>query len=399
MSTSTVKRPCWLEIDSEAIVHNFRLLASLAGPDAELMAIVKANGYGHGLAHTARAAVEAGAGWLGVTSIEEGVETRAFCPEPRILAIGSVFPGQGAEVVAHRITPVVWEHPQLDELEQAARAADLAPGSLPVHLEIDTGMSRQGVTPERIEPILARFTAATPLRLEAVMTHLFAADEADQRQTGLQLEQLRMALEAVRAAGLAPVWLSVGSSAALVGGIAPRLAALAADFGLRLLMRPGLALYGVVPRFDPPFEGAEPATYTRARRQLHPVLVWKSRVAGLRTIEKGDVVGYNGTFVACKPMRVALVAAGYADGVDRHLGNHFAFLVGGQRAPVIGRVSMDHTMIDVSGIEGVAPGDEVVLLGCQGKAQISAQQHADATGTIPWEVFTRIGPRVERTVR
>jgi alanine racemase len=126
------------------------------------------------------------------------------------------------------------------------------------------------------------------------------------------------------------------------------------------------------------------------------VLAWKSRVIGVRTIPAGAVVGYNGTFVASEPMQVALVAAGYADGLDRHLGNHFSFLVRGQRAPLIGRVSMDHTMIDVTGIDGVWAGDEVVLLGTQGGQTITAQDHATVTGTIPWEVFTRIGPRVDR---
>lgn len=390
------KRPCWLEIDPQAFAENFRFLRSLTAPYAELMAIVKANAYGHSLALCAPAAVRAGAAWLGVTSVEEGVEARGYCPEPRILAIGSAFPGQGAAVVEHRITPVVWEQAQLDELEQAARAAGMAPGSLAVHLEIDTGMSRQGVTPDAIAPILARFTPGSPLRLEGVMTHLFAADEADGRVTATQLERLHVALGRVTAAGLLPDWLSVGSSAALVAGNAALLAETAAQHGMRLLLRPGLALYGVTPHFDPAFQGEEPETLVAARTHLRPVLAWKSRVMGVREISAGAVIGYNGTFVATEPMRVALVAVGYADGLDRHLGNRFSLLVGGERAPLVGRVSMDHAVVDVTGIPGVAAGDEVVILGPQGTACITAQEHADATGTIPWEVFTRIGMRVER---
>jgi alanine racemase len=360
------------------------------------MAIVKAEAYGHSLSLCAPAAVRAGARWLGVTSVEEAVATRALCPEARILAIGSAFPGQGAAVVEHNITPVVWELTQLDELEQAAHAAGEDRGSLAVHLEIDTGMSRQGAFPEELVPLLERFTPTSPLKLEGVMTHLFAADEADGRVTAVQLGRLNDALCRVTGAGLYPDWVSAGSSAALVAGNAAQLAEMAASHGMRALLRPGLALYGVTPQFDPPFEGEAPAIYATAQQKLQPVLAWKSRVIGVRTIPAGAVVGYNGTFVASEPMQVALVAAGYADGLDRHLGNHFSFLVRGQRAPLIGRVSMDHTMIDVTGIDGVWAGDEVVLLGTQGGQTITAQDHATVTGTIPWEVFTRIGPRVDR---
>jgi alanine racemase len=390
------KRPCWLEIDTQALENNFRLLAALAAPHAELLAIVKANAYGHSLALCAPAAVRAGATWLGVTSVEEAVETRALCPEPCILAIGSAFAGQGQAVVEHGITAVAWEQAQLDELEQAAHAAGCARGSIPVHLEIDTGMSRQGVAPEELAPVLARFAPASPLCLDGVMTHLFAADEADGQVTATQLERLNIALSRVTAAGLLPDWLSVGSSAALVAGNAALLAECAAQHGMKLLLRPGLALYGATPRFDPPFEGEEPDTLVRARQHLRPVMAWKSRVISVRRIPAGAVVGYNGTFVAVEPMRVALVAAGYADGLDRMLGNRFSLLVRGQRAPLIGRVSMDHTVVDISEIDGVEAGDEVVILGAQGNERITAQDHADATGTIPWEVFTRIGMRVDR---
>ncbi|MDR3793522.1 MAG: alanine racemase [Terracidiphilus sp.] len=390
------KRPCWAEISTRAFEENFRFLARLAAPHADLMAIVKADSYGHSLALCAPAAVRAGATWLGVTSVEEAVATRALCAEPRILAIGSAFPGQGTAVVENRITPVVWEFAQLDELETAAQTAGAERGSLPVHVEIDTGMSRQGVVPEQLSALLARFTPSSPLRLDGVMTHLFAADEADGSVTAAQLERLSEALARVTEAGLLPDWLSVGSSAALVAGNAAQLAELAANHGMRLLMRPGLALYGVVPRFDPAFEGEEPASLVSARAALKPVLSWKSRVIGVRSIPAGAAVGYNGTFVATEPMRIALVAAGYADGVDRHLGNRFHFLVRGEKAPLVGRVSMDHTMVDVTGIPGVAAGDEVVLLGTQGEETITAQEHAETTGTIPWEVFTRITARVDR---
>jgi alanine racemase len=165
---------------------------------------------------------------------------------------------------------------------------------------------------------------------------------------------------------------------------------------MKAMLRPGLALYGLVPRFDPDFEATEPAELTAARNTLRPVLEWKSQVVGVRHVEAGAMVGYNGTFVATEPMRLALVAVGYADGLDRRLGNRFSLLVRGARAPVVGRVSMDQTVIDVTEIAGVEAGDEVVVIGAQGDEHITAFDHADATGTIPWEIFTRIGMRVER---
>jgi alanine racemase len=389
-------RPCWVEIHTRFLEDNYRFLLSLAASQAELLAIVKADAYGHSLSLCAPAAVRAGARWLGVTDVDEGVAARAVCPDSRILVISGAFPGQGEAVVRHRLTAVAWEPWQLDELEGAARAAGAASGSVPVHLEIDTGMSRQGVAPDQIASVLARFVPGSPLRLEGVMTHLFAADEADGAVTKAQLARLDEALEKVEFAGLFPEWLSLGASSALLAGDAGAIAALAARHGMKAMLRPGLALYGLAPEFDPRFESQEPASLTAARARLQPVLQWKTRVASLRSIPAGAVVGYNGTFVATEPMRLALIAVGYADGLDRHLGNHFSLLVRGVRAPLVGRVSMDQAVVDVTGIPGVEIGDEVVILGSQGDETITAFDHARATDTIPWEVFTRIGSRVRR---
>ena len=389
-------RPCWVEIRTQAFEDNFRFLAGMAAPHAELLAIVKADAYGHSLALCAPAAVRAGARWLGVTSVEEGVAARTLSPGSQILVIGGVFPGQSAALVAHRLIAVAWEPWQLDEIEIAAQDAGMQPGSFPVHLEIDTGMSRQGVDPAALPPMLARFHAASPLKLDGVMTHLFAADEADGAVTEAQLAQLDKVLEQVSAAGLWAEWLNVGNSAALLAGQAEAIAAIAARHGMRALLRPGLALYGLAPGFDPPFDPDEPAPLAAAHTRLRPVLSWKTRVTGIRAIPAGAVVGYNGTFVATEPMRLALLAAGYADGIDRRLGNRFSLLVRGQRAPLVGLVSMDQTVIDVTDIPGVRAGDEVVIIGTQDGETITAFDHAEATGTIPWEVFTRIGARVKR---
>jgi alanine racemase len=389
-------RPCWVEIDTSALEHNFRFLASLAAPQTDLLAIVKADAYGHGLALCAPASARAGARWLGVTSVEEAIAPRALCPEPDILVISGVFPGQGDDVIRHRLTCVVWEPWQLDELESAAQGEVLSAASLPVHLEIDTGMSRQGASIDSLPLLLKRFTSGSPLKLEGIMTHLFAADEANGLITREQFAQLNKALDHVAAAGLHPEWLNVGNSAALLAGQSSAIAGLAARHRMKSLIRPGLALYGLTPHYDPAFAPSEPPTLIEARQQLRPILTWKTRVVTVRHVPAGTAVGYNGTFVATEPMRLALIAAGYADGLDRRLGNRFSLLVRGQRAPLVGRISMDQAVLDVTEIPGVEAGDEVVMLGRQGGETVTAFDHAEATGTIPWEVFTRIGSRVSR---
>jgi len=386
-------RPCWVEINTRNFEQNYSFLSTLASPQVELLAVVKANAYGHELKICAPAVVRAGARWLGVTSVEEGIEARRLCPESRILVIG-MAQGQSNEIVRHQLTAVVWDNWQFDELEAAARAQDVR--SVPVHLEIDTGMSRQGAEPGSLAPLLERFHRGSPLRLEGVMTHLFAADEADEQNTNAQLERMETALKQIQSAGMQPETLNIGNSAALLAGQAIKISALAGRYGMNTLIRPGLALYGLVPQFDPDFSSDEPASLGQARIHLHPVLTWKTRVVSVKSVPTGAVIGYNGTFVATEPLRLALIAVGYADGLDRRLGNHFSLLVRGRRAPLVGRVSMDQSVIDITDIPGVATGDEVVLIGQQGGEAISAFDHAKAAGTIPWEIFTRIAARVPR---
>ncbi|KAA6457163.1 alanine racemase [Acidobacteria bacterium AB60] len=391
-------RPCWAEIDTAAFEHNYRLLSSMAGPACASLAIVKANAYGHGLEICAPAAVRGGAQWLGVTSVEEGVAARSLCPSARILVMGGLFPGQAAATLAGQLTPVVWEPYQLGELE---RAAEDRRATLPVHLEIDTGMSRQGANLADLPAILARLAGASPLRLEAIMTHLYASDDGTGETTAAQLDKLERALGFVAAEPtLRPEFLSVGASAALLGGESDQIAALAKRFRLRPMVRIGIGLYGVAPRFNPPL--ADPlhaAKLAQAGAQLKPVLTWKTRITSVRSIPAGTQIGYNGTFVATEPMRLALLPIGYADGLDRRLSNRFSLLAGGQRAPLVGRISMDQAVLDITEIPGLAPGEEVVILGSQGAASVTAYDHADASGTVPWDVFTRIAARVARIGR
>jgi alanine racemase len=288
---------------------------------------------------------------------------------------------------------VVWEHWQLDELESAARTGGCAAGSVAVHLELDTGMSRQGVGAAELDGILARFGADSPLRLDGLMTHLYAADESDGTATHVQFKALEPMVARVMDAGLKPARLHVGNSAAVLAGeVTLALCQICESLGLRAMARPGLALYGLAPEFEP----EDPPEVVAWHRALRRVLEWKTRVVGVREISAGDVVGYNATFVASEPMQIALLAVGYADGLKRALSNRGHVLVRGQRAPIIGRISMDQTVVDVTGIDGVTHGDEVVLIGRQGRRSVTAEDHAAWAETIPWEIFTSITSRVER---
>ena len=401
----------WAEIDTRALEDNYRLLRSLAPAGAECVAVVKANAYGHSLDLCAPAALRAGAGWIAVASATEAGHARvlsglrASAPaasdlprtparsETRILAFGGVFPGEGNWIVLHKITPCIWTAQHIEELESAAQAKSLPPASFPVHLEIDTGMSRQGVSIDKLPGLLARFTPQSPLRIEAFMTHLYASDESDRVKSEAQLARLTEALRILQSspAFAQTEYLSAGASAALLGADAEAIAALAAEFRLTPMFRLGLALYGITPRFTPP-----QAPKAQLPERLVPVLTWKTRISALRTIPPGAEIGYNGTFTATEPMRLALIPVGYADGLDRRLGNRFGLLVRGEHAPLVGRVSMDMAVLDVTEVPGVETGDEVVILGTQAGQTISAYDLADASETIPWEVFTRIGPRMPR---
>jgi alanine racemase len=405
------RRPCWVEIDTRAFEDNYRLLAAASNDAAEdaarleLLAIVKANAYGHGLELCAPAAVRAGARWLGVTSVEEGVAARRCAADAKILVIGGPFAGQGAEVIAHRLTAVMWEHWQLDELEAAAQRAGCEAGSVAVHLELDTGMNRQGVGRDELDGIVARLlgesAADSPLSLGGLMTHLYAADERDDVATREQMIELERLVARVMAAvdggsergRRDPIWLHVGNSAAVLKGDALRaLRDICGRWGLRPMARPGLALYGLIPEFTDGFGVDERGGF----ESLRPVLTWKTQMVSVRSIDAGQVVGYNGTFVATEPMRLALLAVGYADGLNRALSNRGWVLIRGERAPIVGRISMDQTVVDVTGIAGVGPMDEVVLLGRQRAETITVEDHARWAWTIPWEIFTSIGARVER---
>lgn len=343
--------------------------------------MVKADAYGHGLALCAGALAASGASWMGVTCVEEGIALRRVCPGARIVILSGIWKGEADGLVENGLTPVVWERDPLQWLEMAAQRSGAGPGQVPVHLEIDTGMSRQGVAPERLDSLLNRFGLESPLRVEAVMTHFHSPDnEAATRQ---QEAALARALDIVAAAGLRPEILSAGSSAAALLADADGVDALASRMGMKRMLRTGIGLYGY-----------SPCAETAAG--LEPVLSWKTRVVALREVEAGTRVGYDATFTAHRKSQLALLPVGYADGLNRLLSNRGSVLVRGRRAPIAGRVSMDQTVVDVTDIPGVECGDEVVLIGKQGEETITAADLAQQCGTISYEILCDLGPRVPR---
>jgi alanine racemase len=393
-------RPLCAEISRHRLLANYEKLRRAAGPQADLMPVVKANAYGHDLLVCAPLLAGAGAPWLGVTGAEEGAAARAVCPQTRILLLSGVFPGEADRVIDQGLTAVVWEPWQVELLQAAAAARHMPAASLAVHLEIDTGMSRQGVRvvgsdiSVEAAALLQRFHPGSCLRLEAVMTHFCAPETMSSHRPNPQLARLAVALEFILAQGLRPEWLHAGNSSSIVAGSDRQaLIEMASSTGMRLMLRPGLALYGYLDRLTLDglsWDGEDPG--------LEPVLAWKTQVTSLRTLHHSETAGYGNTFTADGETRLALLPVGYADGLNRLLSNRGHVLIRGQEAPIAGRVSMDQTIVDVTGIPEVAIGDEVVLIGSQGAQSIDAWDLADLTDTIPWEVLCAISARVPRVM-
>ncbi len=394
-------RPVFAEISAGRLRENFLAFRSAAGPALETLAVIKADAYGHGAEVCAPVLVAAGARWLGVTSVEEGSAVRATLgvdSATRILVMCGIWPGDEDACLRDRLTPVVWEAYQIDLLEAAANRLGLPAGSVPIHVEIDTGMARQGVAPgEALAGLLRRFRPGeSPLLLEGVMTHFASTECADDPQNTVQMERFAAALEQVREAGLRPALIHAGNTSSTDSGFVPEeLPVLAASLGAQPMTRAGLAMYG----YALPLEGGTP----HVEPLLQSVMTWKTRVISLRDVTAGSTIGYNAAYVAPRPMRLALLPVGYADGLRRELSctaEHpgGAVLIREQRAPVVGRVSMDLTVVDVSGIGSVEIGDEAVLLGSQGDAHIGADEHARLAGTSAYEILCGVSSRVPRVV-
>ncbi len=374
-------RPTHAVVDLDGLIANYRAIRGLlaggaGGPPPRIVAVIKANAYGHGAARVALALEGEARGrsvpppMLACADIEEGVDLRAAGVRAPILVFGALSVSDLDGVFAHGLTPTVSSPAAGRALEQAAAARGVRLG---VHLKIDTGMNRFGFRHDNLAATLPAVLRAPHLAVEAVYTHFATAEDGEHPL----FERQRTRFEAVRAAapalGLAGVWWHAANSAALLRDRRTWYDA----------VRPGLLLYGIAP---PPLA---------PDLRLRPVMSLRSRVVAVKGMRPGESAGYGARFVADRALRVALIPAGYADGLDLRLAGRGALLVGGVRAPVVA-VSMDSLVVDVTAVEA-GPGDEVVLLGAQGADAIGAREVAGAIGTVPHEILCRIGARIERT--
>lgn len=368
-------RPTTARIDLGALRSNYRHIVEFLRKDGGetppgVIAVVKANAYGHGASEVALALEEAGADLLACADIEEGLALRAAGVKAEILVFGALSVSDLDGVFGGALTPTI-------STPGAARAVQAAAARykqrVRYHLKIDTGMNRLGFRCDNLARTLPELLASDRLELDAVYTHFATADVPDSPLFEHQRQRWRRALTDVQALGGRPRYRHAANSAAML-----RDARVWCD-----RVRPGLLLYGIVP---PPLASTVP---------LQPVMTLVSRVVGVKGMRPGEITGYGGRFVAEAPTTIAIVPAGYADGVDCRLAGRGSVLIRGRRAPVVGSVCMDMLMADVTGLD-VAPGDEVVIIGAQGDQRIDVREMAAAIGTIPWEVVCRVGARIVR---
>ena len=370
------RRPAWAEVDLSAIAHNVAALRAAAAP-AELCAVVKADGYGHGAVPVARAAVEAGASWLAVALTDEGLALRAAGLDVPILLLSEPAADEWDDAVRGRLTPTVYSRPAIAGLAAAAAAAGGAP--VTVHLKVDTGMHRVGAAPDQAVALCQAVCARPELRLGGVWTHCAVADEPDHPFTTVQLERFDAVLAELRAAGSPPFLVHAANSAAAM--IQPRLR--------HDLVRCGIAVYGL-----------DPSPALHGRLPLRPALTLKACVSHVQVVRAGEAVSYGLRRAVPVDSVVATVPLGYADGVPRRLSAVGGeALVGGRRRPLAGTITMDQLLLDCGPDAAVAVGDEVVLLGRQGGEGIGADDWAGLLGTINYEIVCGISPRVRREYR
>ncbi len=364
--------PTYATVNLAALAHNLSCITRYLSPGCEVMAVVKANAYGHGAVETARALAVRGVERFAVASLDEGIALRQAGLSTSIVVLGALFEEQVSDLVAHRLTPVVSDARILPALAEAARSH---PAPYPIHLKVETGMGRLGFSPEELLSFLDNPHLRGPLQVEGMMTHLPDADGKDSAFTERQLGIFRAIVGQIRQRGFALPLVHTANSAAIVRFPGAHVS----------LVRPGIMLYGyhtlpaVVPAPD-----------------LRPVLSLHTTVAQLRTIPQGGTVSYNGTFVATRPTRIAVLPIGYADGYSRQLSHRGSVLIRGRRASIVGLVCMDMIMVDVTDIAQVQVGETVTLIGRQGQESIWADEVAGWIGTISYEVLCGIGSRVPR---
>jgi alanine racemase len=377
-------RPTRADINLEALRHNLRVVRKHARA-ARVWAVLKADAYGHGAPAVARTLErDRRVDGFCVALLEEGVELREAGIVAPILLMGGHFGNAHEEVIARGLVPVVHDAEPIAAFARLVRTG-IASGPIDVHLKIDTGMARLGVTMQALPALAARLAEYPEVRVRGLMTHLACAESADDVETAEQLARFEEATALLLRHGVNVDVRHAASSAALLRGQA-----------LFDAVRPGISLFGVSPRVGG--AGGHPIT-----RELKAVMRVRTEVIAVRTLEAGAPVGYGATWRAPGSARIATLPMGYADGLSRQLGNRGHVLVRGKRAPIVGAVSMDMAMIDVTAIEGAAVGDEVVVLGPQegplGRDAISANEVAEHAGTIAWEILTSISRRVPRFYR
>lgn len=369
MDAAVPRLRSWAEVDLEAIGHNLREIKRRLSPGVRLMAVVKANGYGHGAEQVARVAVAEGASFLGVATVDEALQLRKAGFTLPILVLGAIPPEAAPAVLKHDITATVFS---VDQVEALAKEASRQGRSAKVHIKVDTGMGRIGLRKADEVISLCTRVLAGPVVLEGIFTHFACADDEDKGKTARQLELFREVLGRLEEAGIRVPIKHAANSAATLEYPASHLD----------MVRVGIAMYGYHPR--PGAQGVD----------LRPALTWKARVVQVKRLPPGTPIGYGWSYTTTCEEVIATVCVGYADGYRRGLSNNGWVLVRGKRAPVVGRVCMDQIMVRLE--EEVKPGEEVVLLGEQGGERISADDVAAWLGTISYEVLTSIGERVPR---
>ncbi len=365
------QRPTAAMIHLGALEHNYREVVRRT-EGRKILAVVKAQAYGHGAIPVARHLLGLGADMLGVALVEEGKELRTAGIDAPVLLMGSLFAEQAESAVALRLTPVVYSLSLARALSGAAQKLKTA---VPVHVKIDTGMGRIGITPERCREFITELRRLPGIDVQGLMTHFADADLRDKGFASKQMELFERLVRDLDAARITPPLRHAANSAAVL------------DFqrALFTMVRPGLMLYGY-----------NPLEQERDDQKLEPVMSLVTRIAYLKKVAAGVPISYGRTFVTKRESVIATLPIGYADGYSRGLSNKGEALVRGARVPVVGRVCMDMSMIDVTDIAGVCEGDEVVLIGRQGAERITASDIAEKTGTIPYEVLCGISGRVPR---
>jgi len=373
MSNHSSQRPTWAEINLDNLIHNFRVTRAALGHGVSIMPALKADAYGHGAIECARALERAGAEWFGVALPEEGLKLREAGIATPILCLGGFWEGQEQSLIAGRLTPVVFRLDLLERLDRAARSAE---ARVDYHLKVDTGMGRLGVPLSELDNFLEGAAPFENVRLDGVMTHLASAD-SDPAFTEKQTAAFEKAVEMVRARGHRPTWIHEANSAG----------AHAYPQSRGNLVRLGGVLYGL---------WRDVTSKSVAPLDWRPVMSLRTRITFLKSVAEGSPLGYGGTFVTKRESRIATLPIGYEDGLRRALSSRGQVIVRGQLAPIIGRVSMDLTLVDVTDIPEAAVGDDVVIIGKQAASQITAEDLAAHIGTISYEVTCGISERVPR---